>query len=153
MKLRNFLLVSLLLCFTSGYAQLYKLSGTIVNDRKEPLPLASVEIKELRKGSVSKDDGTYQFFLERGKYDIVVSMVGYKSRLTTVYINNEDVLENIILEDVESSNLSEVIIRVKAKDRAEEIIRNVIKSKDSVLNAPGPFSCNIYIKAFQQDSL
>lgn len=153
MKLNYYLLISFLLFIVPGYAQLYKLSGTIVNERKEPLALASVEIKELKKGSVSKDDGSFQFFLERGKYDIVVSMVGYKTKVTTVYINNEDVIENIILEDVESSNLSEVVIRVKAKDRAEEIIRNVIKNKDAVFDASGAYSCNIYIKALQQDSL
>ncbi|HMU46495.1 MAG TPA: DUF5686 and carboxypeptidase regulatory-like domain-containing protein [Chitinophagaceae bacterium] len=133
-------------------AQLYKLSGVVMNDKKEPLPLASLEIKELKKGLISKDDGTFEFFLERGKYDLVVSMVGYKTKVVTVFINNEDVTETVTMEDDVSSNLSEVIIKAKTRDRAEEIIRNVIRNKEVVLDAIGSYSCNIYIKAFQLDS-
>lgn len=153
MKCKPFLFIVFVLLSLCGDAQLYKLSGRIENDRKEALALASVEIKELRKGSVSKDDGSYQFYVERGKYDIVVSMVGYQTKVVTVYVNNEDVTENISLTDDESSNLSEVIIKVKVKDRAEEIMRNVIKNKDALFDASGSYSCNIYIKAFQQDSV
>jgi hypothetical protein len=140
----------LLAVFANG--QLYKISGVIMDDRKDPLPLASVEIKELKKGSVSKDNGTYEFFLERGKYDIVVSLVGFKTKIVTIYINDADVTENITLEPAESTDLSEVIIRVKARDRAEEIIRNVVKNKESVLDAMGSYSYKAYIKAFQLDS-
>ncbi|HEY6063131.1 MAG TPA: DUF5686 and carboxypeptidase regulatory-like domain-containing protein, partial [Chitinophagaceae bacterium] len=151
MKLVLVLLFFLQAFFANG--QLYKLSGWIVNDKKEPLSLASVEIKELRKGSVSKDDGSYEFYLERGKYDIVVSLVGYKSKVVTVYINNEDLSETITLEDAESGNLSEVLIKVKARDRADELIRNVLKNKESILDAIGSYSYHAYIRAFQMDSV
>ncbi len=152
MRLKYCSLLLFLFLAQLAHGQLYKLSGHIVNDKKEPLPLASVEVKELKKGSVSKDDGSYEFFVERGKYDIVVSMVGYKNKVVTVYINNEDVIENISLEDDESSNLSEVVLKVKTRDRAEEIIRQVIRHKETVLDAVGSYSCDIYIKAFQLDS-
>ena len=33
------------------------------------------------------------------------------------------------------ANLSEVILKVKARDRAEEIIRNVVKNKKGILDA------------------
>ncbi|MEO7924390.1 MAG: DUF5686 and carboxypeptidase regulatory-like domain-containing protein [Chitinophagaceae bacterium] len=147
-----FLLFIFLLPALFSYSQLYKISGVIQDGRKEPLPLASVEIKELKKGSVSKDDGSYEFFLERGKYDVVVSMVGFKTKVVTVYINDADIAENIVLETDESGNLSEVIIKVKARDRAEEIIRNVVKNKETVLDAIGAHSYKAYIKAFQLDS-
>lgn len=153
MRLKYFLVFSLLLLAHFSYGQLYKLSGIITNDKKEPLPLASVEIKELKKGSVSKDDGSFEFFVERGKYDIVISMVGYKNKIVTVYVNNEDIQENIELEDVESSNLSEIVLKVKARDRAEEIIKNVVKNKVAVLDAIGAYSVNVYIKAQRLDSV
>ncbi|HRX94729.1 MAG TPA: carboxypeptidase-like regulatory domain-containing protein, partial [Chitinophagaceae bacterium] len=115
----KYTLILLLVVFSSvASAQLYKLSGTIMNERKEPLPLASIEVKQLSKGSVSKDDGSYEFFLERGKYDLVLSMVGYKPKVVTVFINNEDVTENIIMETGDAGDLGEVIVRAKAKDRA-----------------------------------
>src|SRR5437868_3925457 len=140
MKLKLGTLLSFLLLAVFANGQLYKISGVIMDDRKDPMPLASVEIKELKKGSVSKDDGSYEFFLERGKYDVVVSLVGFKTKVVTVYINDADIIENITLESAASSDLSEVIIKVKARDRAEEIIRNVVKNKESILNAIGSYS-------------
>ncbi|MEO6612968.1 MAG: DUF5686 and carboxypeptidase regulatory-like domain-containing protein [Chitinophagaceae bacterium] len=152
MKLKLGSLFTFLLLAVFANGQLYKISGMIMDDRKDPLPLATVEIKELKKGSVSKDDGSYEFFLERGKYDIVVSLVGFKTKIVTIYINDADVTENIILEPAESSELSEVIIKVKARDRAEEVIRNVVKNKESILDAIGSHSYKAYIRAFQLDS-
>ncbi len=152
MKLKFCSLFFTLLLAVVANGQLYKISGLVLDNRKEPLPLASLEIKELKKGLVSKDDGSYEFYLERGKYDLVISMLGFKTKIVPVYINNADVIENITLETDESGSLSEVVIRVKARDRAEEIIRNVIMHKESILDAIGPYSCNVYIKAFQLDS-
>lgn len=148
-----FLLILFLLPAFISYSQLYKLSGSVLDNYKLPLPLASVEIKELQKGAVTKDDGTFQFLLERGKYDMVVSMIGYKTRVVTIFINNKDITENIELETDEGTNLSEVVLKIKARDRAEEIIRNVVKNKESILDAIGPYSYAAYIKAFQMDSI
>ncbi len=134
-----------------SHGQLYKVSGYVLDNKRERLPLASIEIPQLRKGTVSKDDGTYEFYLERGKYELVISMIGYKTKIITFYINNSDITENIELEE-EPSGLSEVIIKAKTRDRAEEIIRNTIRNKETVLDAIGSYSCNAYIKAFQLDS-
>ena len=153
MKRKIFPILFFLLMSFLANGQLYKLSGWIINDKKEPLSFASVEIKELKKGSISGDDGSYQFYLERGKYDIVVSLVGYKPKVVTVYINNEDLSEIIALDDAESNDLSEVLIKVKSRDRAEELIRNVIKSKEGILDAIGSYSYKAYIRAFQMDSI
>src|SRR5260221_10271032 len=38
------------------------------------------------------------------------------------------------------------------KYRSEEIIRNVIRNKDDILSAAGLYSCNVYIKATQEES-
>ena len=152
MNFKHALLPLFLLLTLFSSAQLFRISGVVMDNRKEPLPLASVEIKELRKGSVTKDNGSYEFFLERGKYDLVVSMVGFKTRVVTFYINNEDITENVVLEMEESASLSEVVIRAKPRDRAEELVRNVIKRKGIILDAIGSYSCNVYIKAFQLDS-
>jgi len=149
-KLSLLLLFLLLAIFSQG--QLYRVSGVVMDSKKEPVPLASVEIKELRKGSVTKDNGSFEFFLERGKYDLVVSMIGFSTKVVTIYINNEDIVENVVLDPDESNVLSEVVLKVKTRDRAEELIRNVIKQKETVLGAIGSYSCNIYIKAFQLDS-
>ncbi len=102
---------------------------------------------------MSKEDGTYELRLEAGKYDLVVSMVGYKSQVITIVIQKADYLQNIIMEPDGSKGLSEVVVKGKVRDRSEEIIRNVIHKKDSIQGAAGPYSCLVYIKAVQEDSL
>ncbi len=152
MRSKFLLLVLFLAEALLSNGQLYRISGIILDNKRERMPLASVEIKELKKGTVSRDDGSYEFFLERGKYDLVVSMIGYRTKVRTFYINNEDIVENIELEPDSSANLAEVVIKAKLRDRAEELVRNVIRNKETILDAVGSYSANAYIKAFQLDS-
>ena len=152
MNKQFFLLLLLILLSALSYGQLYKLSGIVTDKNKDQLALASVEIKELKKGTISKDDGSFNFFLERGKYTLVVSMMGYQPIVRIVFINNEDVVENVLMEESESSTLGEVVVKAKIRDRAEELIRNVVRSKGVILDAIGSYSFNAYIKAFQLDS-
>jgi hypothetical protein len=132
-------------------AQFHKVTGKVTNNKLEPLAFASIQVKELQNGILSQADGSYELKLEEGKYDLVVSMVGFASRVVTVIVN-KDVVQNIILDPAESNGLSEVIVKAKLKDRAEEFIRNVIRRKAAILAAPGAYSCDIYIRALQKDS-
>ncbi len=79
-------------------------------------------------------------------------MIGYQSQIVTVIVGKPGTQKNIILENESSKDLSEVVIKGKNKDRAEEIIRNVIRNKDNILAAAGAYSCKVYIKAVQEDS-
>lgn len=141
----------LLLLGAAAYGQTFKVYGKVVNRQLEPLAFASIEIKEFKYGTTTKEDGTYELQLEEGKYDIVVSMIGYKSTLVTIAVT-KNTPQNFILDADESKDLAEVVIKGKIKDRAEEIIRNVIRHKDAIQSAPGAYSCNIYIRATQEDS-
>jgi len=151
MNFRHCLLPVLLFCFSAAQAQYFKVSGKITNNKLEPLALVSVQLKGSVKGTVSRDDGTYELQLEEGSHDLVFSMLGYKTLLINLVVT-KDYLQNIILENDEAKNLSEVIVKGKMKDRSEEIIRRVIKNKDDILSAAGPYSCDVYIKATQEDS-
>lgn len=148
---RNVLLC-LLLFFVAAtaQAQAHKMQGKITNSRLEPLQFASIQVQELKLGTITKEDGTYQLLLEEGKYNLVISMIGYKTRTVSILVTKDHV-QNSILEDDDNS-LSEVIINGKRKDPAEDIIRNVIRNKDKTMAAAGPYSCLVYIKATQQDS-
>ena len=154
MSLKRFIsILTILLLLTLGaHSQLYKFSGLILDNKKDPLPLASVEVKEVQKGLITREDGSFEFYLEKGKYDLVVSMVGFKTKTITFMVNESDTTAVVNLDLDESSNLSEVVIRVKPRDRSEEYIKNVIRNKDAIQAAMGAYSCNMYIKAFQQDS-
>jgi len=127
-----------------------KVFGKITNSRMEPLAFVSVEVREIKSGTITKEDGTYVLKLDEGKYDLIISMIGYKTQIITVIVGKTDMMKNIIMEDEDTKGLNEVII--KGRDQAEEIIRNVIRHKDEINAAHGAYTCSMYIKAVQQDS-
>lgn len=135
-----------------GFSQSYKVHGKVVDRQLEPLALASVQIKDDKKGTVTDEQGQYELFLSPGKYDFIISMIGYETRIVTVLVN-KDLEQNFILLVDEGAPMEPVIIKAKIKDRSEEVIRDVIKRKDAILAAPGAYSCDVYIKATREDSL
>jgi hypothetical protein len=131
-------------------AQTFKLTGTIRNALREPLPFVSVQVKGWQSGTLSDDVGKYTLNLEEGKYDIVYSIIGYKSQVVTIVIKRNYV-QDILLE-ADQLALENVTVKARFKDNAVEIIKNVIRHKDSLQQAVGAWSGKLYIKAVQQDS-
>ena len=138
-----------LLCLTAG-AQ-YKLYGKVTNQTMEPLPFASVQIKGARTGILAGEDGSFSFEVGSNIYELMVTMIGYQPRVIKVVVNKQNTEQNIILEE-EDLTLSAITLRAKAKDRAEDLIREVIKRKEAIQSAAGAYSCHMYIKAVREDS-
>jgi hypothetical protein len=149
-------LIILLIVLNSSatvFGQSYKLYGKITNGKQEPLAFASVQIKEIKQGAVTKIDGAYSLELDEGKYDLIITLMGYKPQVITVIMRKQNYQQNIIMETADATNLTEVVVKGKNRDRAEEYIRNVIKNKSAIENAAGAYSCKVYIKAVQEDSV
>ncbi len=150
---KAFLLLSCIFIAAFAQAQVVKVYGKITNNKLEALPNASVHLKTSSVGTLSKEDGSYELFISKGTYEIVVSMVGYKARILPMVVNDET-LQNVILEDdEEKSTLSEVVIKVKLKDRADEIMRKLVENKENINTAGSAYSFKAYIKASLQDSV
>ena len=67
----HLLLFFLQLAGLSATAQSLKVTGKITNAKIEPIAFASVQIKEYKQGTVTKEDGSYELELEEGKYELV----------------------------------------------------------------------------------
>ena len=142
----------MLLVTAFASAQTVRVYGKVMNNKYEPLSYASVHLRSSSVGTVSAEDGSYELFISKGTYEIVVSMMGYKTLILPMVVN-EETLQNIILEDDEEKNtLQEVLIKIKLKDRADEVMRQLVEKKDSVNAASKTYSYKAYIKAVQQDS-
>lgn len=150
--LKLYLTLPVLLFFTlSCFCQTYKVSGKVTNASLEPLAFVSVRLKEFKIGTTTKEDGSYQLQLSEGRYELVFSIIGFKQQVVELVVRNGDVKQNVILES-EGQNLSEVQIYAVKKDRAEEIIRNVIRNKEKILDQSKAYSCDLYIRATQENS-
>lgn len=138
--------------FAAAQAQVVRVYGKVTNTRQEPLANVSIHLKTSSVGTLSRDDGSYELFISKGRYDIVVSMVGYETMMLPVVVN-EELLQNITLRDDDvKTTLSEVVVKVKLKDRAEEIMRLMVEKKDSVKQGAKNYTYKAYIKAVQKDS-
>ena len=143
------LLISFLVGLPLFAQTTYRVTGKVTNNKLEPLAFVSIQVGQSQAGTISKEDGSYALTLREGTYDLMVSMVGYKQQILKLTVTG-DYVQNIILE--EAGNLEDIVIKVKIKDRSEEIIKNTIRQKDQLVGAAGAYSANMYIKAIQHDS-
>ena len=96
-------------------AQTFTLNGKVVNENKEPLPGATVLVKEANKGTSTDFDGKFRVNFPKGKYIIQVSFVGYKSVSREITLTKNDAIEFVL--SANSTVLEEVLVsavRVKA---------------------------------------
>ena len=96
-------------------AQTFTLNGKVVNENKEPLPGATVLVKEANKGTSTDFDGKFRVNFPKGKYIIQVSFVGYKSVSKEITLTKNDAIEFVL--SANSTVLEEVLVsavRVKA---------------------------------------
>jgi hypothetical protein len=149
---KTLLLILILSLQIPTFSQEYKLTGKITNTKLEPIPFATLQIRDYALSTISKQDGSYSITLTSGSYEFVVSLVGYKSQTFTIVIDKKDEIQNIILEDDKKFTANDVVVRGQRKDKSEEYIRNVIKNKEAILNAVTSYSTSLYIKATQENT-
>ena len=108
----------------------YKLSGKITDfDTQEPVKNASVYLVDLKKSTVSDQNGNYSFQnLKSGKYFVEITGDNYTSLLVSIEVN-QDAVSDFTLQK-SAKEIDEVV--VTAVSRASELkkIPVVIKSVD-----------------------
>jgi hypothetical protein len=129
-------------------AQQLKLSGTVKDAGGDPIPFASIYIKNTTKGTSANVDGMYGLALEKGTYTVVYRAIGYKAKEQSVTIEANST-ENVVLT-AESYSLTGVTIDGNAEDPAYEIIRQAIKVRKAHLTEVKEYTSDVYIKGVQK---
>ena len=78
------------LALTIGLQAQTTIKGKVTDSKGLPVPGASVTIKNSGAGTATGTDGLYQLIanLKAGKYDVVVSSVGFKSAEKTITVTS-----------------------------------------------------------------
>ncbi len=134
----------LLFIFSNSYSFSQKVKGIITDIDGNPLPYASVFIKNTGYGTNANSEGKYSLKPAPGKYIITCQYVGYKKEELPVTITDADLEINFILK-VQDMVLGEVVLK-NGEDPAYQIIRNAIKKRAYYLNQPAAFECKVYTK-------
>jgi Outer membrane cobalamin receptor protein len=130
--------ISLLLCLCQ--IQLFaqnkvQLSGKVTDSSGWPIAFATVGVENSSKGTYTNDNGQYTLNLEKGKYKIVVSSIGYKSFHEEITLNGSK-KQDFVLEE-SSVNLEGVNIYGKSKIqqlREGSLAVNVLQIGDGLQN-------------------
>jgi hypothetical protein len=143
------LLFTILLLFTVvAFAQEVTISGKITDDQNNPVPFASVYIKNTTRGTSANSEGEYILQLKPGVYEVQYKAVGYKQESRPTDLSASKVV-NVVLK-VETYQLKDVTVNGGGEDPAYAIIRKTIKKRKYHLNEVNAYTCEVYIKGLQK---
>src|SRR5690606_35370009 len=109
MKRIQLLFIVMALCMAipwSAAAQTGKVSGTVTDERNDPLPGVSVVIKGTTKGTATDADGRFSLEYQNTDDILVFSFVGYQSQ--EIRVGSQSVINIALAEDI--STLQEVVV-------------------------------------------
>ena len=109
------------------------ISGVISDSNGEPLPFASIYIKNSTYGVSSNAFGEYFIELEDGQYTIVYSYIGFQNFEKTIKLKDHSQKIDIQLL-AKDQNLIEYEVVSNTKNKALEIINEVKKNKKKFIH-------------------
>jgi hypothetical protein len=134
-----FLLVASSAAFAAG------VRGTIKGNDGEPLPFATIYIKELGTGTTSNAQGFYEITLPEGTYTLSFQFLGHESQQKVVTVEKEFIEINITLK-VQATQLREVIVNASNEDPAYTIMRKAIAKAKYHTQQLDSYSAQVYMK-------
>ena len=119
------------------------ISGIISDENGEPLPFASIYIKNTTYGVSSNAFGEYFIELESGNYTIIFSYIGFENEEKSINLTDKPKIINVILTE-NDLGLIEYEVVSNTKNKALEILEKVKKVKKKYVEKN--FSCEEYSK-------
>ncbi|KQS37187.1 SusC/RagA family TonB-linked outer membrane protein [Pedobacter sp. Leaf194] len=87
------------------------ISGKVVDEKNEPLPGASIVIRELNKIVQSNPDGTFKIDVPVGTYNVQVSFISYTTViLSKIVVKNAEITPLNVTLKGETGSLNEVLV-------------------------------------------
>lgn len=123
MKIK-FLFFAILLSAIS-FAQNATVSGKILDKEmnNEPLPFATVLIKETKQNTATDENGNYSFSMQPGSYTLVISYLGYVTKEIPFAVSAGELKTiNHTLASTGGEELKEVVIEVQVNKEKESAL-------------------------------
>jgi hypothetical protein len=121
------------------------LKGTIKDPSGEPLPYATVYIRELQQGTTSNTKGNYEIHLPEGKYTVIFQSLGYAPDIKEITLGKNIIMLDIKLQ-IQFYEIPEVRITASGEDPAYGIMRKVIGLAPYHLNQVSHYKADVYLK-------
>lgn len=136
-------LVLLILLPVSLYSQGIK--GSVVDHEGQPVPYASIFIKELTRGTTTNANGIFSLPLPTGTYHIYFRSLGYTEVQKIVRI--EEAMEELLITlPPQTYMIPEIRVVASGEDPAYAVMRKAIGLSAYHLNVIKSYDAEIYIK-------
>ncbi len=142
--MRLFILFSFFFIGLNCFAGIFK--GVVLDEQSNPIPFASVYVKNSTIGTSTNLKGEFKIDLDKGVYDIVFSFVGYQTLEQKVDITKSSITEVSITLKEELNALGTLEVYSDKKDRAKEIMAEVRKKRSDYSRAIDYYVCDTYLK-------
>lgn len=145
MSFRILILIYTLICISiSNFAS--TVSGAISDKEGNPLPFATVFVKNSTTGVSANEKGEYFLELKPGNYILIYSYMGFSDEEKPISIRaNQHIYLNISLKK-DFSTIDEVEIIADKIDRAKQIMSNVRENRKIYSDNVNSYSSKIYSK-------
>lgn len=120
--------LTLLLIFLSltSFAQEDNIHGTILDRQNDPIPFATVNIKDSSRGTVADAEGKFSLYLTPGSYTLEARAMGYQRAVTTITVKDTPLRTVDFFLEENNEALSEVEVfgnRYERPDKIEALTR------------------------------
>ncbi|WP_034256563.1 DUF5686 and carboxypeptidase regulatory-like domain-containing protein [Adhaeribacter aquaticus] len=141
--LKYFLLILCVAVALGAHAAVVK--GRVLDEKGEPLPFATLYVRNTTTGTASNEQGYYQLTLTPGTYQLVFQYVGYKAKIEEIEIGIADVVRDVTLQ-LDVYNLNAIEINANDKDPAYAIVKAAIGRRKYHLQEALAYTCRVYTK-------
>jgi hypothetical protein len=129
------------LCSSSFAQKSNSVKGKVTNADGTPIINCSVFINSTSKGTVTNSSGEFELTnISDGKYELIVSSIGYETYVTSFSTNQLPLITNIRLKQ-KSSDLSTVVVEPFLKDGWETWGKHLLRtlSAQQILQASAKY--------------
>jgi hypothetical protein len=137
--------ITLLLNLIAGQSWAHNLKGTIKSTNDNPIPYATVYVKEISQGTTTNADGEFELELEPGTYTFNFRCLGFVPKTQTIRLTMNVQIMDVILEE-QIQQIEEVPVIGTGEDPADAIIRKVISLSYIHLNQINSYIADVYIR-------
>lgn len=132
--MKNILFLFIFVISLSGFSQ-NTISGTVMDGEfSEPLPFATVIVKETGEGTTTDFDGVFRVDVGSGAYTLIFSFVGYQSQeVSNIDATSGNASLNVTLSPA-TQGLEEVVVSVSASRNTEQSVLSYQKKAASLLD-------------------
>ncbi len=137
----------IILFFLTGVSMVLAggVQGTIRTAKGEPMPYASILVKNTSFGTMANADGQYEINLNTGSYEIQFQYVGYQTLVKVVEIGTAIITLDVTLAE-EVVQLNEVKVGTGNEDPAYTIMRKSISMARFHMLEVDSWSARTYVK-------